>query len=192
MQLTAPNGVSSTLGGLLVSVNANPAHTFSKSPALEAMLLAGLGVEGDAHCGTTVRHRFARRKEPERPNLRQVHLLAEELFAELAGLGHRVGPGDLGENHTTRGVDQLALPTGTVLRVGDAAAVRLTGLRTPCTLIDGFQAGLRKKMWGLDEHGQAFRRAGVMAVVESGGVVRPGDPLAVVLPPEPHEPLAPV
>ena len=192
MQLPAPNEVSSALGGLLVSVNASPAHSFSKSPALEARLLAGLGVEGDAHCGTTVRHRFARRKEPGRPNLRQVHLLAEELFAELADLGHGVGPGDLGENLTTRGVDLLTLPTGTVIRVGDAAAVRLTGLRTPCTLIDGFQDGLRKKMWGRDAHGQAIRRAGVMAVVESGGVVRPGDPLDVVLPPGRHEPLLPV
>lgn len=174
------------------SVNVSAVHAFSKDPALEAMLLVGLGVEGDAHCGTTVRHRYDRRKDPDRPNLRQVHLIGTELFDELAQHGHPLRPGDLGENVTTTGVDLLGLPVGTMLRLGDEAAVELTGLRTPCRLIDSLQPGLMRQMWVVDGSGTRRRRAGVMAVVVAGGPVRPGDPLTVVLPPEPHRELPPV
>lgn len=176
----------------VVSVNVSAVHSFSKAPALEARLLEGLGVEGDAHCGTTVRHRFDRRRDPHRPNLRQVHLIGTELFEEVAAHGYPVKPGDLGENVTTTGVDLLALPAGTLLRLGTQAEVRLTGLRTPCTLIDTLQPGLMRRMWGTDEAGRRTRRAGVMAVVTSTGAVRPGDPLTVVLPAAPPTPLSPV
>jgi MOSC domain-containing protein YiiM len=178
--------------GHVSSVNVSAVHDFSKVPALEARLLESLGVEGDAHCGTTVRHRFARRKNPEQPNLRQVHLIGTELLDELAQHGHVLRPGDLGENVTTTGVDLIGLPAGTLLSLGEEAEVRLTGLRTPCRLIDAFQAGLMKQMWGVDEAGRRFRKAGVMGVVVAGGVVRPGDRLAVVLPPEPWSRLEPV
>lgn len=178
--------------GHVTSVNVNAVHTFSKEPALEARLLADLGVEGDAHCGATVRHRFARRLDPSRPNLRQVHLIASELFDELAVAGHAVRPGDLGENVTTQRVDLLALPEGTVLRLGVEAAVRLTGLRTPCRLIDTFQPGLMNRLWDAGPDGERSRRAGVMAVVVTGGTVRPGDPLSVVLPTPPYRALGPV
>ena len=189
---TAPSGSSVARGAHVVSVNVNAVHTFSKEPALEAHLLAGLGVEGDAHCGTTVRHRFDRRREPERPNLRQVHLIQADLLEDLARLGHVVHPGDLGENVTTSGVDLLALPVGTVLRLGDTAEVRLTGLRTPCKLIDAFQPGLMRQLWVEHDQGRRARRAGVMSVVLTAGVVRPGDPLTVALPEPPHHALGPV
>jgi MOSC domain-containing protein YiiM len=192
MHRTGTHGADPMVEARVTSVNASAVHDFSKAPALEVRLLPGLGVEGDAHCGTTVRHRYDRRKDPARPNLRQVHLIAGELLDELAQHGHPVRPGDLGENITTTGIDLLALPSGTVLRLGQEAEVRLTGLRTPCTLIDAFQPGLMRKMWAVDEHGRRSRRAGVMAVVDSGGVVRAGDPLRVVLPREPHAPLPPV
>ncbi len=182
----------STPGAHLTSVNVSAVHSFSKEPVLEARLLAGLGVEGDAHCGTTVRHRFDRRRDPGRPNLRQVHLIGAELFDELARHGHAVGPGDLGENLTTTGVDLLALPAATVVRVGEEAEFQLTGLRTPCRLIDSLQPGLMRRMWGVDEAGLPTRRAGVMAVVTRTGTVRPGDPLTVVLPEAPRVPLPPV
>ncbi|HLN79148.1 MAG TPA: MOSC domain-containing protein [Nocardioidaceae bacterium] len=176
----------------MTSVNVSAVHDFSKAPALEVRLLEGLGVEGDAHCGTTVRHRYDRRRDPNRLNLRQVHLIATELIDELAQNGHALRPGDLGENVTTTGVDLIGLPLGTVLRLGDEAQIHLTGLRTPCRLIDGLQPGLMQRMWGRDEAGRRIRRAGVMAVVMSGGVVRAGDPLTVVLPAEPHTALGPV
>jgi MOSC domain-containing protein YiiM len=179
-------------GAHVTSVNVSAVHSFSKEPVLEARLLEGLGVEGDAHCGTTVRHRYDRRKNPDRPNLRQVHLIGTEVFDELAQHGHALRPGDLGENLTTTGIDLLGLPTGTVLRLGVEAAVQLTGLRTPCSLIDSLQPGLMRKMWGVDEAGRRTRKAGVMAVVIAAGAVRAGDPLSVVLPDGPHVSLPPV
>lgn len=192
MQLAGSDEVVPIRGGHVTSVNASAVHDFSKAPALEVRLLAGLGVEGDAHCGTTVRHRYDRRKDPDRPNLRQVHLVGTELLDELAQHGHPVRPGDLGENVTTTGVDLLSLPVGTLLRLGEEAEVRLTGLRTPCRLIDTFQAGLMKHMWGRDDAGRRTRRAGVMAVVVTDGVVRAGDPLTAVPPPGAQVPLPPV
>jgi MOSC domain-containing protein YiiM len=179
-------------GAHVTAVNVSAVHGFSKVPALEVRLLDGLGVEGDAHCGMTVRHRFARRKNAEKPNLRQVHLIHAELFDELARVGHPVRPGDLGENVTTTGVDLLGVPTGAVLRLGADAEVEVTGLRTPCRLIDGFRPGLMQHMWYVDAHGRQARRAGVMGVVRHGGLVRAGDPVTVVLPAGPHRPLAAV
>ncbi len=192
MQQTDPEERVSSLRAHVTSVNLSAVHDFSKSPAREVRLLQDLGVEGDAHCGTTVRHRFDRRRNPERPNLRQVHLIATELLDELAQHGRPIRPGDLGENVTTTGVDLMALPHGTVLRLGEEAQVRLTGVRTPCRLIDSLQPGLMKQLWDVDEAGQRVRKAGVMAVVVTGGAVRAGDPLTVVLPPAPHVALGPV
>lgn len=192
MQEQPPAGAVDVPGARVVSVNVSAVHAFSKEPAPEVRLLAGLGVDGDAHCGTTVRHRFDRRRDPGRPNLRQVHVIASELLDDLAAEGHVVRPGELGENVTTRGVDLLALPEGTLLRLGDHASVRLTGLRTPCRLIDAFQPGLMNRLWTGGPDGARSRRAGVMAVVVTGGSVRPGDPLDVVLPAPSHRPLGPV
>ena len=167
-------------------------HRFSKPPVDEITLLAGLGVEGDTHAGVTVQHRSRVRRDPSQPNLRQVHLVHAELLDALRERGYRVGPGVIGENVTTRGVALLDLPTGTVLRLGSDAAIELTGLRNPCVQLDRFQSGLMKAMLDRDADGGLVRLAGVMAVVRSGGVVRPGDPIAVELPPDPHRPLEPV
>ncbi len=170
----------------VTSVNVSAVHDFSKSPQPEIRLLEGLGVEGDAHCGTTVKHRSRVRRNPSDPNLRQVHLLQSELFDEVAQNGHPLRAGDMGENVTTTGIDLLALPRDTVLRLGDTAEVRLTGLRNPCWQIDSFQQGLLKHMLGVGEHGRIVRRAGVMAVVRRSGPVRAGDHVGVVLPDLPH------
>lgn len=176
----------------VVAVSTSPVHGFSKQPAEVVRLLAGLGVEGDAHAGTTVQHLSRVRRSPGDPNLRQVHLIATELLDELADRGHRVQPGELGENITTAGVDLLSLPTGTVLRLGSAAEVEVTGLRNPCTQIDRFSPGLLAEVVGRDDAGEVVRRAGVMAVVRQSGEVRPGDRLSVVLPSGPATPLVPV
>ena len=139
-----------------------------------------------------VQHRSRVRRDPNQPNLRQVHLLHAELLDDLAGNGHDVAPGDLGENITTRGVDLLALPTGTLLHLGADAVVRVEGLRNPCVQIEAYDAGLLRHVAGRAPDGSVVRRAGVMGVVVAGGVVRAGDPIAIVLPEEPHRPLAPV
>jgi MOSC domain-containing protein YiiM len=176
----------------VVSVSRDDAHRFSKPVVEEIRLVEGFGVEGDAHAGATVTHRYQVRKTPGRPNLRQVHLLAAELFGEVATLGYTVAPGQMGENVTTSAVDLLSLPTGTVLRLGAEASVRLTGLRTPCRQINGLAPGLMQTLIGRDAEGAVVRRAGVMAVVVTGGVIRPGDLIGVDLPVGPHQPLQPV
>lgn len=176
----------------VVGVHRDAGHRFSKGAVDAIRLVPGHGVEGDAHFGVTVQHRSRVRRDPTQPNLRQVHLIQAELFDELAGRGFTVGPGDLGENVTTRGVDLLALPTGARLALGTGAVVELTGLRNPCVQIDRFADGLMAAVLDRDADGGLVRRAGVMAVVVTGGDVRPGDPVRVALPAGPHAPLQPV
>lgn len=177
------------MNGVVTAVSRNDVHSFTKPNRESITLLAGLGVEGDVHAGVTVKHRSRVAQDPSQPNLRQVHLIHEELFEEVRGSGFRVGAGELGENITTRGVDLLGLPTGTLLHIGEDAVVEVTGLRNPCLQIDGFQQGLLKQVVGRDESGQVVRKAGVMSVVKVGGVVRPGDAVRVELPVGEHRPL---
>ncbi|MFC4121754.1 MOSC domain-containing protein [Nonomuraea zeae] len=177
------------MSGTVTAVSSNGEYSFTKPNHESITLLAGLGVEGDVHAGVTVKHRSRVAQDPTQPNLRQVHLIHEELFAEVGEAGFTVSPGELGENITTRGIDLLGLPVGTLLRIGDEAVVELTGLRNPCVQIDNFQTGLLKQVVGRDEAGNLVRKAGVMSVVRQGGVVRPGDAIAVDLPAEPHRPL---
>lgn len=181
-----------TGAGVIVGVARSPEHTFSKAAEPSITLLEGLGVEGDAHAGATVRHLSRIRRDPTQPNLRQVHLIPIEVLEDAAANGFAVPPGAMGENVTTRGVDLLGLPAGTVLALGDEAEVRVTGLRNPCSQIDDHQRGLLKQMLGRDRSGEVVRRAGVMAVVTRGGVVRTGDPIGVRLPTGEQQPLQPV
>jgi MOSC domain-containing protein YiiM len=179
--------------GIVVAVNSTETHTMSKPSRDSVRLLAGLGVDGDVHAGSTVKHRSRVRRDPTQPNLRQVHLIHAELHDELVAAGFTpLAPGAMGENVTTRGIDLLGLPTGTVLRLGDEAVVEVTGLRNPCTQLDGLQPGLMQATLDRGADGALVRKAGVMGVVRAGGDVRPGDPIAVELPPEPHRPLEPV
>ena len=172
----------------VVAVSRDAAHRFSKPVVEQITLVAGFGIEGDAHAGETVQHLSRKRVDPSAPNLRQVHVIHSELFEEVGEQGFTVAPGDMGENITTSGVDLLSLPEGTRLRLGADAVVELTGLRNPCHQIEKFQPGLlmqvvEKKASGL------VRKAGVMGIVATGGSVKPGDAIVVVLPPEPHAPL---
>jgi MOSC domain-containing protein YiiM len=178
--------------GIVEAVSQRRGHHFSKLPGMWITLLAGLGVEGDGHAGTTVQHRSRVARDPSQPNLRQVHLLHRELLEELDAKGFAVGPGQIGENILTRGVDLLGLPADSVLCIGDAARVQVTGLRNPCVQLDRFMPGLMAATLDRDATGGLIRKAGIMAVVLQGGVVRPGDPIEVVLPPEPHRRLLPV
>lgn len=167
-----------------VSLSSN--HSFSKASVGQVQLRAGLGVEGDAHLGVTVKHRSRVAQDPTQPNLRQVHFIHQELFDELAVKGFKVGPGEMGENITTGGIDLLGLPRDTQLILGDEAIVQITGLRNPCKQLDAFQEGLMRAVLGRDENGDLIRKAGVMAIVVTSGEVRPGDLISVMLPPEPH------
>ncbi|RZI66843.1 MAG: MOSC domain-containing protein [Variovorax sp.] len=166
----------------VIAVLASDVHGFSKFAEPSVRLLEGLGVEGDTHAGRTVQHRSRVARYASAPNLRQVHLLHAELFDELVDAGFAVFPGDLGENITTRGIDLLALPAGTRLRLGAAAVVELTGLRNPCSQIDRFQKGLMAATLARDADGGLVRKAGVMSIVVAGGEVRAGDAIHVELP----------
>lgn len=180
------------MSGYVVAVSRSGGHTLRKPNEESIELQAGLGVAGDAHNGITVKHRSRVARDPTQPNLRQVHLIHQELHDELRGRGFDVAPGIMGENVTTRGVDLLGLPTGTRLRLGDAAIIEITGLRNPCAQLDEIQSGLMKAVLDRDADGNLIRKAGVMAVVLAGGQVRPGDPITIELPVAPHQSLAPV
>jgi MOSC domain-containing protein YiiM len=176
----------------VLAVSLRRGHHFSKTPSFSIRLLAGLGVDGDAHMGETVKHRSRVRRDPTQPNLRQVHLIHAELFDELRDKGFDVKPGDLGENITTSDIDLLALPTGTRLHIGASAVVEVTGLRNPCIQLDTFQDGLMAATLDKDAAGNLVRKAGVMSVVLAGGDVRPDDIIKVERPASPHRPLLPV
>ncbi|CAH1667107.1 MOSC domain-containing protein [Chelatococcus asaccharovorans] len=180
------------MSGIVVAVSRALGHAFSKVNQDQIRLIVGQGVEGDAHCGETVKHRSRVRVDPTQPNLRQVHLIHGELFDELRQAGFSVSPGAMGENIATRGIDLLSLPTGTVLTIGGEAAVEITGLRNPCGQINDFQPGLLKAVLGRDAKGGLIRKAGVMAIVLRDGVVRTGDTIAIQRPSPPHRPLEPV
>jgi hypothetical protein len=181
-----------TTRGAVVAVSSSPTHTMSKPNRGSIRLLAGLGVEDDAHFGATVRHRSRVARDATRPNRRQVHLIHAELIDELGRAGFELEPGQMGENVTTRGVDLLGLPAGTRLRLGIAAVVEVTGLRNPCVQLDGLEPGLMAALLDRDSKGRLIRKAGIMAIVLEGGDVRAGDAIEIELPPPPHRPLEPV
>jgi MOSC domain-containing protein YiiM len=177
---------------IVAAVSRDSRHGFSKPGADAITLLAGLGVEGDAHCGTTVQHLSRVRADPSQPNLRQVHLIHAELHDQLRQQGFDVAAGQLGENVTTRDIDLLGLPAGARLRLGPDAVIEVTGLRNPCVQLDRFQDGLMAAVLDRAEDGTLIRLAGVMAVVLVGGVVAAGDHIAVEVPVGSHRPLGPV
>lgn len=178
--------------GIVTAVSVSATHTLSKPVVARIRLLAGLGVEGDAHCGETVKHRSRVARDPSQPNLRQVHLIHSELHDELAEAGFSIRAGMMGENVTTRGIALLDLPPGTHLHIGERAIVEVTGLRNPCTQLDGLETGLLGAVVDRDEDGGIVRKAGIMGVVLEGGDVATGDTIRVRLPADRTRRLEPV
>lgn len=180
------------MGAVVMAVSRSAGHTMSKPNEDAIRLLAGLGVEGDAHSGVTVKHRSRVARDPSSPNLRQVHLIHAELHDELRAAGFDLSAGQMGENVTTHGIDLLGLPTGTRLRLGAEAVVEITGLRNPCGQLNRLQDGLLAACVEKLPDGTVVRKAGVMGVVLAGGAVRPGDAIEVEMPAGEHRPLEPV
>jgi hypothetical protein len=180
------------MGGVVTAVSCSAGHTLVKQNRDSIRLLAGLGVEGDAHLGATVKHRSRLARFSKEPNLRQVHLIHAELHDELRERGFAVSAGQMGENVTTRGIDLLGLPAGARLCLGDTAVIEVTGLRNPCSQLDRIQRGLMAATLARGTDGSLIRKAGIMAVVLAGGEVRPGDPIRVELPTKPFQSLTPV
>ncbi len=158
----------------------------AKTNQASIRLVEGIGVEDDAHAGSTVKHRSRVRQDPSQPNLRQVHLIHAELHDELRVKGFDLVPGQMGENITTRGIDLLALPKGTLLHIGTEAIVEVTGLRNPCTQLEGLYPGLMNAVLDRDAEGDLIRKAGIMGIVLRGGQVHPADAVRIELPHLPH------
>lgn len=174
------------LTGKVITVSKSDKHTFNKYLNEKIVLLEGLGVEGDAHMGQKVKHRSRVAKDPNQPNLRQVHLLHSELFDELKEKGFDVSPGQMGENITTKNVDLLNLPKGSILSIGSTARIEITGLRNPCNQIDTIKMGLMKAVLDKNQDGNLIRKAGVMGIVLTGGVVSVGDEISIEMPSQPY------
>ncbi|MDI4235835.1 MULTISPECIES: MOSC domain-containing protein [unclassified Bradyrhizobium] len=181
-------GLTDTQSAFVLGVFLSGTHSFTKHPQDVIMLRKGLGIDGDAHCGPLVRHRFDAERDPARPNLRQVHLIQAELIDDLTRKGFVVRPGDLGENISTRGIDLMALPVGTRLQIGRDAVVEIMGLRSCCVQIDTFQPGMLREIIARVD-GKLVRKGGVMGIVVEGGEVRPDDAIVVRLPDGPFVPL---
>ena len=175
--------------GTVIGVFRKEDYSFSKDAQEELTLVKGKGVEGDAHFGALVKHRSRVARNPNQPNLRQVHLLPIELFEELENKGYSVNPGELGENITTRGIDLIELPLGTLLQIGKDVSLQVTGLRDPCYQIDDFKKGLLSKVVYSDDEGNLILKAGIMTVVLEGGRIKSNDEIVVELPLKPFKKL---
>lgn len=175
----------------VISVASDSQHNIVKPVQASIKLIAGWGVEGDAHAGKTVQHRYDKRRNPDAPNLRQVHLMHAELFDQMAELGIAVKPGEMGENITTRGINILNLPRGTQLKIGEAV-IEITGLRNPCKYLNQIAPGLMKACLAKHQDGTNFPQSGVMGIILSDGEVKAGDEIHIIIPKEPHHRLEPV
>jgi len=167
----------------------SPTHSMAKPVVDSVTLIKGIGVEGDAHSGKKVKHIYIAKRKPNKPNLRQVHLIHTELHDELSEKGFSVSAGQMGENITTKGIDLLNLPQDTILKIGDSSVILITGLREPCHQLNGVENGLMKAVLGKDENGGLIRKSGVMAVVLEGGEVKAGDEILMEFPDKPFEKL---
>jgi MOSC domain-containing protein YiiM len=165
--------------GEVVSVSSSPTGGIGKEPQREIRLIAGHGVDGDFHAGANIKHRSRAARNPDAPNLRQVHLIHAELHEELRALGIDVQPGQMGENITTRGLPILELTVGARLHLGDSAVVEITGLRNPCAQLNSIDGRLLEQVAQKLDDGSLYRKAGIMGVVLANGTVRAGDAIRV-------------
>ena len=171
----------------VIAVSLSDIHSIRKYNQSYIHIIEGFGVEGDAHAGPRVKHRYLVKKDPERPNLRQVHLISLEIYRELQAMGFAIEPGEMGENITTEDIDIMDLPVDTVLKIGDNVALQVTGMREPCHLLNQVVNGLMKATLTKDGKGELIRKAGIMTVVLKGGIVVPGDAIHIHWPKEPHQ-----
>lgn len=173
----------------VIALSKSETHSFSKANCEKLVLLDGLGIEGDAHMGKTVKHRSRVKQDASQPNLRQVHLIHSELYDEIALKGFHVNPGQIGENVTTHGIDLLSLPKGTILKIGAEATIEVTGLRNPCNQLNSIKEGLMNAVLGKDDNGNLILKAGIMGIVINGGEIYVNDEIEIVLPEKPFEKL---
>ena len=104
----------------------------------------------------------------------------------------------MGENITTRGINLVKLPLGTLLHLGETVTLRVTGLRNPCPLIEKYKTDLFKVFRDDIEiadnevgykivEGTLKKKAGIMSVVLTTGPITSNDTITVELPPRPYK-----
>jgi MOSC domain-containing protein YiiM len=142
--------------GTIVAVCTSKKRGVRKRNVGEAELKVDWGIVGDAHAADW--HR-------------QVSLLALESIKKMRALGLNVGPGSFAENLTTQGMDLLALPIGSQVRIGDQAVLEITQhgkiCHDRCAIY--YQVG-----------DCVMPREGIFARVIKGGRVKAGDTIKTV------------
>jgi MOSC domain-containing protein YiiM len=148
--------------GHIVSIVYKPAHLpskpagrYTREPLAEARLIAGHGIEGDCKAGTPGRH---------------INLMSAQALARLAEAGFHVGPGQLGEQVVVADVEVEKLRPGDRLFLGTDVCLEVDRPRTGCQRLEDIQGRPRAALAGY---------LGVMMLVQTGGVVRVGDPVRV-------------
>jgi MOSC domain-containing protein YiiM len=172
--------ISRAKSGSVLAVCFNPQPGLPKPQASRITLIEDWGVQGDYHAGKTIRHRYLARKDPTRPNNRQVLLVDTVIHKMVREKGIQLAPGDLGENILVEGIDLMALPVGTRLQVG-SAILELTEIRDPCSQLDGVHPGLHRAVEIHTADG-IQSQAGMLGVIIRGGIVRPEDTVQVIRP----------
>jgi MOSC domain-containing protein YiiM len=134
-----------------------PADHYLRVPVSTAELVAGHGIRGDR-----------KGSNPERG----LNVMSAEILAELAGEGFQTGPGQMGEQLVIAGLDFASLSEGARLQIGEAAVIAFTRDRIPCERFEHIQSHPRESAAG---------RVGFMASVVSGGRIKVGDSVSVLV-----------
>jgi len=106
-----------TIKGKIKAISISKDRGTRKYNIPSAELIAGFGIEGDAHAGNWQR---------------QVSLLADESIVKMRVKGINVTAGDFAENITTEGINLQSLTIGNKLKLGPVAEVEITQLGKEC------------------------------------------------------------
>ena len=134
-----------------------PADHYLRVPVSTAELVAGHGIRGDR-----------KGSNPERG----LNVMSAEILADLAREGFQAGPGQMGEQLVISGLDFASLTEGACLQIGGEATIKFIGNRTGCERFEHIQGRPRESVAG---------RVGFMASVATGGRIKVGDSVSVVL-----------
>ena len=143
--------------GKVIAVCSSKEKGTRKDVISEGVIKKNYGLEGDAHASSAWH--------------RQVSLLAIESIEKMRQMGYDVKPGDFAENLTCEGVNLVALPIGTKIKVGNDVLLRISQIGKEChTGCAVFQ-----------QVGKCIMpKEGVFGEVLQGGKVRANDKIKLV------------
>ena len=159
--------------GTVTAVCRNAEPGLPKFPASEITLIENHGVERDYHAGKFIRHRYLAKKDPSKPNHRQVLLTDTSIYRALSQRDIHLDPGMLGENIIIGGMSVMQLPIGSRLTINDVL-LEITEIREPCYQLNEMHPELQDAVMP-DNKDEKTWNAGMMAVVLKGGIVKSGD-----------------